>query len=199
MIISWKTSVSTRHVVINNFKIISIKLIKIRTKGTNLFTQYSSLGYLLFLSFIRRKSMLGKRKMTFLFFSFFILFTRAAGGLFLSMSQLYKYWTIRRRRKKREKILEHSSTWFDCNEAHPMIKLVPKRNCTTGFISKKRTFYTPAHSWTVQTLSRDWYDSFSRSLFIWVRWWWGPSTQTIDSIPLTLNEVPVPFSTIELY
>jgi hypothetical protein len=139
MIISWKTSVSTRHVVINNFKIISIKLIKIRTKGTNLFTQYSSLGYLLFLSFIRRKSMLGKRKMTFLFL-FFILFTRAAGGLFLSMSQLYKYWTIRRRRKKREKILEHSSTWFDCNEAHPMIKLMPKRNCTTGFISKKKNF-----------------------------------------------------------
>jgi hypothetical protein len=71
-----------------------------------------------------------------------------------------------------------------------MIKLVLWLNCTTGF-----SLNTPAHSWTVQnTFSYyRWSDLFFFYPYIWVRWWWGPSTQTKDSIRLTLSEVPAPF------
>ena len=89
-------------------------------------------------------------------FPFFSLIWATAGEFFLSSSTsfLYKYWTRRRRRRR---ILEHNFTWFDCNEANPMIKLMPYLSCTTGF----------HHTHLLVDL-----------ISLRVRWWWGPSTHT---------------------
>lgn len=90
MIISWKTSVSTRRMIINNFKIISIRLIDIGTHGQK--------SVSLEQCSIEARGERRRKEMTF-------PFLRSSNSRWISSSSssfLYKYWTRRR------VILEHN-------------------------------------------------------------------------------------------